>query len=210
MFKSLNGQLFRIEQSVSVESINNLRNNIGLIETMLYKDGFVPLWKYHFKRLIKSIHLIANKSTLPSEDQLLEWIHVLIKENDIQQTCIIRMEYHLYEGNPFYLIETKELTKESLLPQQKLRIGIAASLVLPNNNISSLKTTFRQTYDAAQKQAKENGWYDALLVNDKNRIVESSISNIFWVKDGQAFTPPLSEGCVEGVFRTFLFDQLKF
>ena len=31
---------------------------------------------------------------------------------------------------------------------------------------------------------------------------------MFWVKGKQIFTPPLSEGCVAGVMRAFLLDEL--
>lgn len=205
MLQSLNGQLFLNTFSTHHEKLISLRKNLGLIETMLFIDGKIPLWKYHFQRLFKSIPILDELYALPSEVQLLEWIEELIKENKIRKNCILRMEVYFSGGKSFYFIETKAAP----LPQashQNLCVGIASS-TLKTNRFSLLKTTFRKPYEAAQKMAAANGWYDALLLNEHNRIVESTISNIFWVKDYQIFTPPLSEGCIEGVYRSFLIDQ---
>jgi branched-chain amino acid aminotransferase len=49
--------------------------------------------------------------------------------------------------------------------------------------------------------AKENNLNDALILNQHDRICDSTIANVFWVKDNKIFTPPLNEGCVAGVMR---------
>jgi len=41
-----------------------------------------------------------------------------------------------------------------------------------------------------------------------DRITDTSISNLFIIKDKRILTPALSEGCVEGVMRKFLLSQL--
>jgi branched-chain amino acid aminotransferase len=35
------------------------------------------------------------------------------------------------------------------------------------------------------------------------------MSNVFWMKDEIIFTPSLSEGCVDGVFRRWLLEKLR-
>jgi branched-chain amino acid aminotransferase len=34
------------------------------------------------------------------------------------------------------------------------------------------------------------------------------MANIFWLKDGQLYTPPLSEGCVAGVMRRYIIERI--
>ena len=58
----------------------------------------------------------------------------------------------------------------------------------------------------AARQAKQNKWNDALVLNTAGNIIESAIANIFWVKDGNIYTPPLAEGCVAGVMRRHLLQ----
>jgi branched-chain amino acid aminotransferase len=49
---------------------------------------------------------------------------------------------------------------------------------------------------------------DCLIINTENRICDSTIANVFWIKNGTIFTPPLSEGCVAGVMRSHLLTEL--
>jgi len=42
---------------------------------------------------------------------------------------------------------------------------------------------------------------DAVLLNAAGRVVEFTTSNLFVVKDGELFTPPLSDGPLPGITR---------
>jgi branched-chain amino acid aminotransferase len=64
-------------------------------------------------------------------------------------------------------------------------------------------------YSIAAQQAKANKWNDALICNTSGNIIESTIANIFWVKDKQLFTPHLYEGCVAGVMRRYIMDNFE-
>ena len=56
--------------------------------------------------------------------------------------------------------------------------------------------------------AKQNKYDDVFLLNTSNRVCDSTISNIFWIKNGVIHTPPLSEGCIAGVMRRHLLNIL--
>jgi branched-chain amino acid aminotransferase len=60
----------------------------------------------------------------------------------------------------------------------------------------------------AALHAKENKWNDSIVLNAEGRICDASIANIFMLKNDEVFTPSLSEGCVAGVMRRFLLEQL--
>ena len=45
-------------------------------------------------------------------------------------------------------------------------------------------------------------------LNDAHNIADATIANIFWIKDGEIFTNPLSEGIVAGVMRQYIIDSL--
>jgi branched-subunit amino acid aminotransferase/4-amino-4-deoxychorismate lyase len=55
--------------------------------------------------------------------------------------------------------------------------------------------------------AKENNLDDALILNTNNEIIEASSSNIFWLKNGIWYTPPLSSGCVNGIGRALFMQE---
>ena len=208
MLCSLNGALISVESIVDNSELERSSESLGLIETMLYKDGCMPLWFYHFQRLSNSIQTINSTYPSPNEEQLLQWSYDLIRENAIPSSCILRIEWFFKDNQSFFLIETRSLSQDIISNNHKKRIGIASSVVLIQTPYSSLKTTSRQLYKEAKQEADKNNWYDALLINENNKIVESTISNIFWIKNSNIYTPPCSEGCVDGVYRTFLFQQM--
>ena len=54
-------------------------------------------------------------------------------------------------------------------------------------------------YVLAAIYAKEDNVDDVLLLNEKNKVIESTNANLFILdKDGSLITPPLSDGCLEG------------
>ena len=58
----------------------------------------------------------------------------------------------------------------------------------------------------AMQEALEAGAAEALMRNYRGELAECSQSNFFIVRGGQAFTPPLDAGLLEGITRNFLFE----
>ena len=56
-------------------------------------------------------------------------------------------------------------------------------------------------YIQAAVWAQANNLTDALIINDHNRIIEATSSNVFIVKNGALHTPAVDSGCVGGVMR---------
>src|SRR5207249_2147893 len=48
-----------------------------------------------------------------------------------------------------------------------------------------------------------------LLLNVHDRICDATIANVFWIKNGTIYTPPLSEGCVAGVTRRYILEKIQ-
>jgi branched-chain amino acid aminotransferase len=53
----------------------------------------------------------------------------------------------------------------------------------------------------AHMEAAQNGFAEAILLNEEGRVCEGSGENIFIVRDGILSTPPLSDGLLEGLTR---------
>ncbi len=53
----------------------------------------------------------------------------------------------------------------------------------------------------ARVEALRDGYDEAIMLNSKGKIAEGSAENIFIVKDGQIFTPPLTADILEGITR---------
>jgi branched-chain amino acid aminotransferase len=59
------------------------------------------------------------------------------------------------------------------------------------------------------ERAHEQGFDEVVLLNERDEVAECSSANIFIVKGDHAFTPPLSSGCLPGVTRALLLDEIR-
>jgi branched-chain amino acid aminotransferase len=64
-------------------------------------------------------------------------------------------------------------------------------------------------YVMAALWAKENNLNDAVLLNHDNNVADTTIANLFIIKDGIIKTPPITEGPVAGVMRRYLIKTLR-
>ena len=59
----------------------------------------------------------------------------------------------------------------------------------------------------AAKYAKEKGWDEVIIINEHGRVCEALTSNIFLKINDIYYTPPLSEGCIDGVNRKAFLSE---
>ncbi|HEV3154200.1 MAG TPA: bifunctional anthranilate synthase component I family protein/class IV aminotransferase [Candidatus Baltobacteraceae bacterium] len=66
------------------------------------------------------------------------------------------------------------------------------------------KSSWRPHHDAASRQARERGCFDAILLNERGEVAEGARTNIF-VRIGETlYTPPLTSGALPGILRSRL------
>ncbi len=61
----------------------------------------------------------------------------------------------------------------------------------------------------AKREAVTDGYDEALMLNAAGELAEGSGENIFLVRDGTIYTPPLSVGCLEGITRDSIMTLLR-
>ncbi len=70
------------------------------------------------------------------------------------------------------------------------------------------KTTSREEYDRAWREAESLGAFDMLFFNERGELTEGGRSNVFVKLDGRWITPPLDAGLLPGVMRGVLIEEL--
>jgi branched-chain amino acid aminotransferase len=141
-----------------------------------------------------------------------------VRRNALEGLCRVRLQ--VWPGNgglydtdafaPHFLIECFPLQKEiTKLNENGLTVGIAQQLLKSADSLANLKSCNSLIYAIAARQAKAHKWNDALICNTQNAVIESTIANIFWIKNDVVYTPPLTEGCINGVMRRHLLDKSR-
>ncbi|MGB6897018.1 MAG: aminotransferase class IV, partial [Candidatus Acidiferrum sp.] len=72
--------------------------------------------------------------------------------------------------------------------------------------LAGVKTTSWLQNVWAVAEAQKEGFDEAVLLNERGEVAECTAANIFAVKNGKVYTPPLNSGCLEGVTRGILFE----
>ncbi len=217
-FININGQLLPADNAAIPAGSRAFRYGYGLFETMLVQDGSARLAEHHWERLrdgMQALRIGAHAHFFP---ELREALRKTLVRNGHERLARARVQVWpasggYYDGDAFnaqYLIETFPLDAEMLeFNQNGLVVGIAKGITKSGDAFSHIKHCNALPYALAARQAKEERWNDALLLNQHGRIADSTIANVFWMDGGGTiFTPPLSEGCVAGVVRRHLLSCL--
>lgn len=171
----------------------------GLIETMRLTRHKIPLLHHHFERLEQGLMLLSAGS-YPGRELLTRLIAQCLASEGSPGEGIVRLQsgFLTTRQQTGFSVEYRPLTA---WPPEGLTVGIARDIIMPQDSLSQLKTNSRLRYVMALQQAKNEGWDEALMINQAGRISESTFANIFWIEDNTLYTPPLSEGCVHGIMR---------
>ena len=212
-----NGKIFTTDKQVIPTDNGAFRYGYGIFETMLVTNGHINLYDYHWERLYSGLHqLYFDIPALFTPTWLEQQILKTVEKNNELSLCRVRLQLYANGGglftnqknNPGILIECFELDEHiTAFNENGLLVGIAENLTKNPDSLSNLKSCNALIYAIAAKQAKEQKWNDTLICNTRDNIIESAIANIFWVKNGELFTPPLSEGCVAGIMRRHIMEK---
>lgn len=61
----------------------------------------------------------------------------------------------------------------------------------------------------ALETAKAEGCAESVRLNERGEAVSACLANLFWIKNGQIFTPELKTGALAGTTRNLIFDLTK-
>lgn len=175
--------------------------------------------KDHVERLFNSSKIL--KLNIPySKEEIRQAIKDTVKAN-LLQSCYIRpLVYRGYNQlglNPLSCpVQVMIAAWEwgAYMGEEGLVKGISAKIsswVRNNINCTSPKAKICGNYINsifAKMEAIEYGTEEAILLDSNGYVAEGSGENIFWIKDGILFTPPLTS-VLEGITRKTIITIAK-
>ncbi len=177
---------------------NESSGKFELIETILWESGDYFLLALHLNRLKRSAKYFSFKM-IPEkiETALLE----KSADFDVYKSYRVRL---LLSKNGLFSITYDET---SVNKKEILKIAVSDKKTDKNDVYLFHKTTNRALYNEEYEKYKNEGYFDVIFSNIENEITEGAISNIVILKNNEYFTPPLSSGVLDGVYRKFLFES---
>jgi branched-chain amino acid aminotransferase len=212
----LNGELVdRQEATVSVFD-HGLLYGDGVFEGIRSYGGKVFRLQKHVRRLFDSANGIRLEIPL-SPGQLAEAITGTLKANGMKD-AYIRVVVTRGEGTlgldpnrcpkPNVFIITDKIT---LYPQELYENGLdiitaATMRNHPNAVNPRLKSLNYLNNILAKIEAIDAGTLEAVMLNHLGYVAECTGDNIFIVREGVVFTPPIAAGILEGITRDEIID----
>ncbi len=213
---NLNGTILPKKRALFSIENRALKYGDGLFESIRILNGKMPFLSLHIKRLKKGMKTLKLKipkkySTAFFKKEISKLIYK--KANLRIRLSVFRKPGGLYtphSNQVIFCIQAQEFgTPTFQLNPEGLTLGIYTENYLACNSLSNIKTSNSLIYILASIFSKENKFDDALLANEYDRIAETSRANIFFVKNGKLYTPPLNEGCLKGTMRSIIVKLAK-
>lgn len=200
---SIDGKALPVRQAVIPIFDNALFYADGLFETFLAVGDRAVFLDDHLERLEKGARLI-NINIPVSRKKLSRWISDALELNS---ATIKKVRVTLTAGDSRFWSGRKQkprlliIVTEHRLPKDPFRLTVSPFTVDERSPFRHIKTLSFVLEMSSRKLAYADGYDDAILLNHKGNVAETSSASLFWVKNNELFTPPLSSGCLEGMTR---------
>jgi branched-chain amino acid aminotransferase len=213
-----NGKIVSGNEPVLMASNRGYRYGDGLFETMKVVNGNIALSQFHFERLFSGLSLLKFEiPKLFTVGKLQQEIMHLCRKNECEKLARVRLSVFRGNGGLYdedktlqYIIECWPLNESvTKLNANGLVIDVYPDAEKSCDKFSNLKSANFLPYSMAAQYARENKLNDCLVLNNSGGIADSTIANLFIIKNEIILTPGLEEGCVSGVMRRYLIEKLQ-
>lgn len=201
----INGKMIRKKKKEMSLLSTGLLNGIGLFETMRSYKNNIVYFDAHINRIITSCKIIDMKPPF-SFSGLTAIIKEVTRLTSLKD-AYIRLTLWKAGNNTESLLVVKRYFPHS---SSKYKKGFSVYVSTIKQNAGSiltrLKTTSRLSYEFSFQEAKNKGFDEALMLNNRGYLAEGTRSNVFLIKRNEVFTPFLECGCLDGITRKAIFD----
>lgn len=207
---------------ISESTFNGLNRGLyygdGFFESFRFINGAVHLLDIHQKRMdIAFEKLGLEKPTSLTRTELSKCFKKLAAANELENGKI-RLTIYRKWGGAFipdskecdWIAEMIEIDISRFdLNRKGLLVDIYKNEKRWSSGSNSFKSLNASFYVNAGLFAKEKRVDEAFILNEKNEIIESLYSNIFYQINDQLYTPPIEGGGLPGVMRAYVIHVLK-
>lgn len=207
---NFNGNIVLKDSNILTENRSFLYGD-GVFETVKIVNGKILFLEDHYFRLMASMRVVRMEIPMNFTMEFFEeQILSLVKRNNLVQSSRARITMFRNDGGYYlpvtndvsYLIHATALEEMSYtINTNTYEVDLFKDFYITKQLLSSIKSTNKLLNVTASIYASENGLDNCILLNDTKNVVEAIQGNIFMLVGNKLITPPVSEGCLNGVMR---------
>ena len=205
--------------SILIENNRGFLFGDSIFETIKVLDNKVLFLEDHYFRLMASMRICRmeipmNFTMEYFESQILNLIQSLKNSNSFRvRFTVYRDSVGFYlpkSRNVQFIVTATPLNSELYSFQKEIyEVELYKDSYVPKQLFSTLKTNNKMLQITGSIFADENGYDNCLVLNDEKNVIEALQSNIFMKTGNVVSTPPVSDGCLNGIMRKQILEILK-
>jgi branched-chain amino acid aminotransferase len=213
-----NGQLYSSETILSNSNRGFLYGD-AVFETVKIVNNKVLFLEDHYFRLMSAMRIVRMEIPMNfTMEYFEEQILILVNTLNYSQSARARITVFREDGGNYlpetntvsYLISASKLQSEHYsIVNNQYEVDLYKDYYVAKHLLSSIKTTNKIINVTASIFAKENGLDNCLLINENKNIIEALQGNLFMLVGNKLITPPVSEGCLNGIMRKQVISIVK-
>ncbi|MBP6556722.1 MAG: aminotransferase class IV [Flavobacterium sp.] len=215
---NFNGDILDSDLQLTVSNRSFLYGD-GVFETLKVVDNKILFFEDHYFRLLASMRIIRMQIPMSFTLEYLEnQILTLVNQQNIQHSARVRLTVFRNEGGLYsptdhsvsFVIQASELpNKLYVIANNSFEVDLYKDFVVTKQLLSTLKTNNKIIQITASIFAQENQLDSCLLINEDKNVIEATNGNLFMLLNNQLTTPPISEGCLNGIMRKQILKLAK-
>lgn len=208
-----NGRLVPTSEKTLSPGQVGFMNGWGVFSTLRVMDGVLFAFERHWARMRRDAELM--RVPMPSDPEafrreLLTLVDANAAYNSTLRVAIVRNRGGLFEGAGIEReFETLAFTTGLHAWGKSVKLSVEEQARHGANRFAGVKITSWIQNLTWLERAKAAGCDEVVLLDEKGLVSECTSANIFAVHGDGVWTPPLTSGCLPGVTRALLLEQLR-
>ncbi|WP_204345679.1 aminotransferase class IV [Psychroserpens algicola] len=216
---NFNGKLIKEDNFITNDN-RGYKFGDALFETLKVVHGKILFWEDHYFRLMASMRIMRMEIPMNFtmeflEAEILKTINVngLAKSSARVRFNVDRGDGGRYlpkENRVSYSIDAEPLPNDfyTVSSLKSYTVDLYKDYSVAPGLLSTLKTNNKAINILGSIYAKENDFDNCLLLNTNKSVVEALQGNLFLVSGEHIKTPPITDGCLNGVMRKQIIDVI--
>ncbi|WP_437368413.1 aminotransferase class IV [Maribacter litoralis] len=216
---NFNGGLLEDNSSFLNEKNRGVQLGDAVYEELRVINGEIIYLEDHYLRLMSSMRILRMEIPMNFTMEFMETeILKIFSENDLKQakrvkfTVFRNSQHNFFESDnsiSYFIVSDTLNNHFFVLSEDNYEVELFKDFYKNSSMLSNLDTNNKILNVVGAIYARENDYQDCLLLNERKQVIEALNGNIFIVKGNNIKTPPVTDGCTNGVLRKKLIELLS-
>ncbi|TLP79589.1 aminotransferase class IV [Maribacter sp. ACAM166] len=216
---NFNGELLNEDATFLDGNNRGLQLGDAVFEELRVVNGDVFFLEEHYLRLMSSMRILRMEIPMHFTMEFMEEeiLRVLSQPNSNKANRIkftvfrnSTSDYKRSDNTISYVISTIDIENPFYtIEERDYEVELYKDFYKNTTMLSNLDTNNKILNVVGSIYARENDYQDCLLLNERKQVIETLNGNIFLIHGNTIKTPPLADGCLNGILRRKLMDIIS-